>query len=139
MSAKLSLSIETRLEELDRLAASVEDFAREQDWPLDLTFQVNLILEELWLNVVNHGHENGEHVVEIELTSEAESLTIEITDDGKPFNPLENAPIPDVTAALGDRSIGGLGVHLVRTMMDEMRYSREDGKNHLILVKRRVE
>ena len=139
MSAKLSLSIETRLEELDRLAASVEDFAREQDWPLDLTFQVNLILEELWLNVVNHGHENGEHVVDIELTSEAESLTIEITDDGKPFNPLENAPIPDVTAALGDRSIGGLGVHLVRTMMNEMRYSREDGKNHLILVKRRVE
>ena len=139
MSAKLSLSIETRLEELDRLAASVEDFAREQDWPLDLTFQVNLILEELWLNVVNHGHDNGFHVVAIDLTSEAESLTIEITDDGKPFNPLENAPIPDVTAALGDRSIGGLGVHLVRTMMDEMRYSREGGKNHLILVKRRVE
>ena len=139
MSAKLSLTVETRLEELDGLAASVEDFAREQEWPLDLTFQVNLVLEELWLNVVNHGHDNGEHVVDIELTSEAESLTIEITDDGKPFNPLENAPIPDVTAALGDRSIGGLGVHLVRTMMDEMRYSREDGKNHLILVKRRVE
>ena len=137
MSARLSLQVETRLEELDRLAASVEDFAREQDWPTDLTFQVNLVLEELWLNVVNHGHENGEHVVDIEMTSEAESLTIEITDDGKPFNPLESAPIPDVTAALGDRSIGGLGVHLVRTMMDEMRYSREGGKNHLILVKRR--
>ena len=139
MSAKLSLTVETRLEELDRLAASVEDFAREQEWPNDLTFQVNLVLEELWLNVVNHGHANGYHVVMIELTSEAESLTIEITDDGKPFNPLENAPIPDVTAALGDRSIGGLGVHLVRTMMDDMRYSREGGKNHVILVKRRVE
>ena len=139
MSAKLSLSVETRLEELDRLAASVEDFGREQEWPNNLTFQVNLVLEELWLNVVNHGHENGYHVVDIELTSEAESLTIEIMDNGKPFNPLENAPVPDVTAALGDRSIGGLGVHLVRTMMDEMRYSREGEKNHLILVKRRVE
>ena len=139
MSAKLSLTVETRLEELDGLAASVEDFAREQEWPLDLTFQVNLILEELWLNVVNYGHDSGEHVVEIELTSEAKSLTIEITDDGKPFNPLENAPVPDVTAALDDRSIGGLGVHLVRTMMDEMRYSRKGGRNHLILVKRRVE
>ena len=139
MSGKLSLSVPTRLEELEGLAASVEDFAQEQDWPTDLTFQVNLVLEELWLNVVNHGHESGEHVVEIEMTSEAESLTIEMTDDGKPFNPLENAPVPDVTAALGDRSIGGLGVHLVRTMMDDMRYSREGGKNHLILVKRRSE
>ena len=139
MSAKLSLTVPTRVEELEGLAASVEDFAREQEWPNDLTFQVNLVLEELWLNVVNHGHDNGDHLVEIEMTSEAESLTIEITDDGKPFNPLENAPVPDVTAALGDRSIGGLGVHLVRTMMDDMRYSREGGKNHLILVKRRVE
>ena len=139
MSATLSLTVPTRLEELDGLAASVEDFAREQAWPTDLTFQVNLVLEELWLNVVNHGHAKGEHVVEIRMTSEAESLTIEITDDGKPFNPLENAPIPDVAAALSDRSIGGLGVHLVRTMMDDMRYSREGGKNHLILVKRRVE
>ena len=139
MSAKLTLAVETRLEELDRLAACVEDFAREQEWPNDLTFQVNLVLEELWLNVVNYGHENGDHVVMIELTSEAESLTIEMTDDGKAFNPLENAPVPDVTAALGDRSIGGLGVHLVRTMMDELRYSREGGKNHLTLVKRRIE
>ena len=139
MSAKLSLAVETRLEELDRLSASVEDFAREQGWPTDLTFQVNLVLEELWLNVVNYGHDSGEHVVMIELTSATESLTIEITDDGKPFNPLENAPIPDVTAALDDRSIGGLGVHLVLTMMDESRYTREGGKNHLILVKRRTE
>ena len=139
MSAKLSLSVPTQLEELDGLAASVENFAHEQEWPDELTFQVHLVLEELWLNVVNHGHLSaGYHAVDIELTSDAESLTIEMIDDGMPFNPLENAPVPDVNAALDDRSIGGLGVHLVRTMMDELRYSREEGKNHLILVKRRA-
>ena len=139
MSAKLRLTIETRLEELDRLSAAIEDFGRDNNWPPDLTFQVNLVLEELWLNVVNHGHDGGFHEVEIELTSEAEALTIEITDDGKPFNPLNEAPAPDVTASLEDRSVGGLGLHLVRTLMDELRYRREGGRNHLTLVKRRVE
>ena len=139
MSAKLRLTIETRLEELDRLSAAIEDFGRDDDWPPDLTFQVNLALEELWLNVVNHGHDGGFHEVEIELTSEASAVTIEITDDGKPFNPLNEALAPDVTASLEDRSVGGLGLHLVRTLMDELRYRREGGRNHLILVKRRVE
>ena len=139
MSAKLRLTIETRLEELDRLSAAIEDFGRDNNWAPDLTFQVNLALEELWLNVVNYGHDGGFHEVEIELTSEAEALTIEITDDGKPFNPLNEAPAPDVTASLEDRSLGGLGLHLVRTLMDELRYRREEGRNHLTLVKRRVE
>ena len=139
MSAKLRLTIETKLEELDRLSAAIEDVGRDNNWPPDLTFQVNLVLEELWLNVVNYGHSGGFHEVEIELTSEAEALTIEITDDGKPFNPLNEALAPDVTASLNDRAVGGLGIHLVRTMMDEMRYKREGGRNHLILVKRRVE
>ena len=139
MSAKLRLTIETRLDELERLSTTIEDLGRDDNWSFDLSFQVNLVLEELWLNVVNHGHEDGFHEVEIELTSEAESLTVEITDEGKPFNPLNEAPAPDVTASLEDRSMGGLGLHLVRTLMDELRYRREGGRNHLTLVKRRVE
>ena len=137
MSAKLNLTVETKLEELERLSAAIEDLGRDDNWPPDLTFQVNLVLEELWLNVVNHGHDGGFHEVEIELTSETEALTIEITDDGKPFDPLNDAPAPDVTGSLNDRKVGGLGIHLVRKMMDELRYKREGGKNHLILVKRR--
>ncbi len=139
MSAKLRLTIETRLDELECLATAVEDFGRDDNWPVDLTFQVNLALEELWLNVVNHGHDGGFHEVEIGLTSEAEAVTIEITDDGKPFDPLNDAPTPDVMGPLNDRTVGGLGIHLVRTMMDEMRYQREGDRNHLTLVKRRVE
>ena len=138
MSATLDLTVETRLEELDRLSAAVEDFGADDDWPPNLTFQVNLVLEELWLNVLNYGHDGGEHEVDIRLTSDTEALTIEITDDGKPFDPFTEAPEPNVTGDLGDREIGGLGVYLVRTMMDEWRYKREDGKNHLILVKRRI-
>ena len=60
-----------------------------------------------------------------------------IADDGRPFDPLTEAPEPDLESAIEDRPIGGLGVHLVRTMMDEVRYRREEGKNRLTLVKRR--
>ena len=139
MSATLDLTVETRIEEMERMAAAVEGLGEEEDWPPALTFQVNLVLEELWLNVLNYGHEEGCHEVLIRLVSEDESLTIEITDDGRPFDPLQDAPLPDTAGELGDRHIGGLGIHLVRTMMDELEYRREEGKNRLILVKRRDE
>ena len=139
MSATLDLTVETRLEEMERLAAAVEGLGEEEDWPPALIFQVNLVLEELWLNVLNYGHEGGSHEVLIRLISDDESLTIELTDDGRPFDPLEDAPVPDTSGELGERHIGGLGIHLVRTMMDELEYRREEGKNHLILVKRRDE
>ena len=138
MSAALSLRIATRLDELPRLDAAVEDFAQEQAWPPDLVFQVKLVLEELGVNIVNHGHDDGaRHEIEIEIASAADALTIEIADDGRPFDPLTEAPEPDLESAIEDRPIGGLGVHLVRTMMDEARYRREEGKNRLTLVKRR--
>ncbi len=138
MSARLSLRVETKLEELGRLSDAIENFGRADDWPSDLVFQVNLVLEELWLNVVNYGHDGGFHEVEIELTSEADALVIEVTDDGKPFDPLSDAPVPDVMGSMNERKVGGLGIYLVRTMMDELSYRREGGKNHLVLMKRRV-
>ena len=81
MSATLSLRIETRRDELRRLDAAVEDLAQAEGWPPDLVFQIKLVLEELGINIVNHGHDDGRsHEIEIELTSNADALTIEITD-----------------------------------------------------------
>ena len=64
-------------------------------------------------------------------------ITIEIEDDGHAFNPLLDAPEPDLDAEVEDRTVGGLGIYLVRTMMDEVRYQRQQNKNCLTLVKRR--
>ena len=138
MSATLSLRIETKREELRCLDAAVEDLAQAEGWPPDLIFQIKLVLEELGINIVNHGHDDGRsHEIEIELTSNADVLTIEITDDGRPFDPMTDAPPPDLDSALEDRPVGGLGIHLVLTMMDEVRYRREQDKNRLTLIKRR--
>ena len=137
MSARLCLKIETRLEELERLSAAVEALGRQDNWSSRLIFQVNLVLEELGLNIINHGHDDRFHEIDIVLTSEAQVLTIEVTDDGEPFDPLKDAPAPDLATTLENRPVGGLGIHLVRTVMDEMLYRREGDRNHLTLVKHR--
>ena len=81
--------------------------------------------------------ERAGHKIDVQLISEPDALTIKIADDGRAFDPLSQAPTPDVDANLEDRPIGGLGVYLVQTLMDEAHYRREQDRNHLTLVKRR--
>ena len=100
---------------------------------------MNLVLEELGLNVMDYGYDDGIHEFEIVLTSEPDTLTIEIIDDGRPFDPLSDTPPPVLEGSIEDRPIGGLGVHLVRELMDELHYRREQGRNHLTLATRKME
>ncbi len=139
VSANLSLKIKAEHEELDNLTATVEDLGERENWPPDLVFRVNLVLEEVGLNIMDYGLEHGLGEIEIVFTSDGRSLTIEVIDDGKPFDPLTEAPEPDLDASIEDRRVGGLGIHLVRNMMDEMRYRRENDKNHLTLVAHGIE
>lgn len=138
MSARQSFRIGADLDELRRVAEAAEELGLEEDWSPALAHQVDLAIEELGNNIVRHGLAGGPGEIEITLTSDAKAIKIEISDDGQPFNPLKDAPKPDLEAALEDRPIGGLGIHLVLTMMDEMHYRREDERNHLTLVKRRT-
>ena len=137
MSATLSLKIETKRDELDRVVAALEDLGEQEGWSPELAFRVHLVVEELVVNIMDYGFDDGLHEIDFTLTSEPDSLTIEIVDGGKPFDPLNDAPAPDTDAAIEDRRVGGLGIHLVRTMMDQTHYRREDGTNHLTLVARR--
>ncbi len=139
MSAKQSFRIEANLDELRRVAAAAEELGLQEDWSPALVHQIDLAIEEIGNNIVRHGLDGGPGEIEITLTSDDDSITLEIADDGRPFNPLKDAPKPDLEAALEDRPIGGLGIHLVLTMMDEMHYRREKERNHLTLVKRRTQ
>ncbi len=139
MSTKLSLRVENRIEELGRIAAVVDELAENEGWSPGLTFKVNLVLEEFGINVINYAHKDGVHDFEITLLSESDTLTIDIMDDGVPFNPLEDNSEPDTSAPMEDRPIGGLGIHLIRTMTEDIRYERENSKNHSTLVMRKSE
>ncbi len=137
MITPVVLKITPSHEQLELIPVALEEFAEHDNWPPDLVFKLNLVLEELGVNIVNYSGATGE--IEISLASDAESITVEISDNGRPFNPLDDLETPDISAPLGDRAVGGLGVHLVRSMMDELRYSREDGKNKLAMTKLKSE
>ena len=94
-----------------------------------------LALEEIFMNIVMHGSRPGiAPRVEVSLHRDAESVTMTVEDDGPEFDPL-SLPPPDVMASLADRKVGGLGVFLVRKMMDSVRYARIAGRNQLRMSK----
>lgn len=136
MVAEVSLRMAATREDLPRIQGALEAFAREEGWPSRLEFQIKLVIEEVVMNILSYGYEDGgEHDIVIELASDAEKIGIEIVDDGRPYDPLTEAPAPDTEASLADRPVGGLGVYLVCALMDEASYRREDNLNRLALTK----
>ena len=138
MGVTLSMAIQTSRDELARITTAIEDLGQQDDWPDELVFRVNLVLEELVLNIIDYGQDGSDPDIALEIESEADSIRIELSDRGRPFDPLTEAPEPDLTAPLAERSLGGLGVHLTKTLMDEVRYSRDAHRNRLSIVTRKV-
>ncbi len=130
----LSLKIKTEVSELERIFAAVDELGSRHNWPGDFVFRINLVLEEVAMNCIKYCRMEGVTDFEIKMVPENDVLMIEITDDGRPFNPLTDAPEADTDSDIEDRAVGGLGIHLVRTMTDEMRYRREGDQNHLTLI-----
>ena len=124
--------------ELERLAEAFDDFADRHQVSDRARFQLQLCLEEMVLNVINYGFDDdAEHEIHVDFEFQIDSrtITVNILDDGRRFNPLTEVPEPDIDAKLEDRTVGGLGVHFVRTFMDDADYRHEDGKNRLTLTK----
>lgn len=138
MSTELSLQLSATLDGIAQLHDGVEAFAQQEGWTSRLEFEVKLVVEELFTNVVNYGECPGAPV-RIDFKSERDRLTIEMADSGRPFDPVADTPEADTASSVEDRAVGGLGIHLVLTMMDEARYRRDGDLNRLTLVKRRDE
>ncbi len=138
MSATCSIQIDLAAPELPRLAAAVEEMAETEGWMPDLAFQIHLVLDEIGDNLVEHSAQAQSTYMMVTLDSQDQAVTIKVVDDGIAFDPTADAPAADVTSALEDRPVGGLGLHLIRTLMDKVDYRREDGRNILTLVKHRT-
>ena len=138
MGATLSMAINTTRDELERISSAIEELGQQDDWPDDLVFRVNLILEELILNIMDYGADGGDPDIALEIESRDDSISINLSDSGRPFDPLTEAPEPDLKASVRERRVGGLGVHLTKTLMDDVRYSREADRNRLSIVTRKV-
>ena len=92
MSAKLSLKVKSDREELDGITSAVEAFSADEDWSTDLLFRINLVIEELVLNIIDYGYDDNDQEIELNFKSDANSVTIDITDEGRAFDPLNDAP-----------------------------------------------
>ncbi len=136
MSEYLLISFKNQLTEIERLGQVVEGFAESHGLPPKLTFELNVALEEILTNVISYGYNDAaEHDILLRLAYANETVTAEVEDGGQPFNPLA-APPPDTNAPLEERRVGGLGIHLVRKLMDSVDYRREEEKNRLTMQKR---
>ena len=137
MTARIDLKVENRAEELERIFATVEQLAEDEEWSPALTYKTNLVLEEFGLNIMKYGYEEGIHTFDLTLISGSDSITIEFVDDGVPFNPLEDSKPPVTEGDIGDRPIGGLGIYFVMEMTEDFQYRRENSKNHSTMVIRK--
>ena len=97
---------------------------------------VTLAIDELVTNCVKYSYtDSREHVIQVDLLMSDGRLTVTVVDDGRPFNPLE-VPAPDLSGDIDQRQIGGLGIHLLRSVSDAMTYQRRNDRNQVVLVKR---
>ena len=136
MESRLSLLLRNDLSELERIAQAVSVWCRENAVSGEAEYQINLALDEIVSNVIHYAwKDDSEQQLHVRVSRMENELTVEVEDDGGPFNPLE-VSAPDITRPLEDRPIGGLGIHLVRQIMDSMEYRRHDGRNLLTMKKK---
>ncbi len=136
MADTLDLSLVNSLGELDSVRLAVEAFLRGHGVAGHPIHHMVLALDELLTNIISYGYgDQDEHTIRLILAVRPGVVDIELIDDGKPFNPLA-APVPDTSAPLHERRIGGLGIHFVRKTMDAAAYERRDGNNILHLSKK---
>lgn len=131
----LDADLTNDIAEIDRFGRLLEEFGERNDLPQKLVFQLTLAFDELLTNTISYGFpDGGQHTIKATVALDEERLVAEIIDTGIAFNPLDRET-PDTTLAIEDRKIGGLGVHFVRTFMDEVEYRRDGKQNRITMAK----
>jgi anti-sigma regulatory factor (Ser/Thr protein kinase) len=120
------------LRELERLTEEIGRFCAAHSLGEQVAFDLNLVLEELFVNTVRHGGCEGMDQAARVRLRRGELVEVEFSDRGRPFNPTLTAA-PDLDAPLDERSGGGLGIHLVRQIMRDLEYSRVNEWNRLTM------
>jgi serine/threonine-protein kinase RsbW len=114
------------------IAAFIEQFCQAESVASEDVSRILVSVEEVFTNTVSYGFkDDSEHWVGIELKKDRDALEVEIVDDGIPYDPLTEAPEPDLSAPMEDRQVGGLGVHMVKYYMDDLSYSHDGIHNRL--------
>ena len=128
------LTLVNDLRQVSLLPGFVDRLREENGLAPALAAKINLALEEAVCNVIHYAYPEGTAgKMDLEAVREGNRLRFTLTDRGKAFDPTA-APEANLEAPLEERLVGGLGIHLVRSIMDSISYSRLDGKNVLTMI-----
>jgi len=132
---KVELQIGNKLSEMEAVKLRFNEFAELNCISASISRKLKLVFDELLNNVISYAYKDDEkHKIAISFELLGNRLSITIIDDGIPFNPFESTA-PDTTLGLENREIGGLGIHLVKNLMDKTSYQRRVNQNVVTLVK----
>lgn len=130
------LTVLAKTENLEQVLEFVNGLLEEKNSPMNLVFELDIAVEELFVNIAHYAYtpEIGEATIQVSF--EEEDVVITFIDRGIPYNPWEKKD-PDITLSLEERQIGGLGIYMVKNSMDEVDYAYIDGKN-VVTIKKNV-
>lgn len=129
----LHLVAATKLPEIERINAEFRQFADERGLPAGVGQKVSIVFDDLLSNIISYGFsDDAEHQIDIDVACSPGKLVFTVTDDGIPFNPFDQVG-PDISLSVEEREIGGLGVLLVKELMDEYHYQRHSNSNVVTL------
>ena len=133
---QINFSLQNSLSELDRLSEKLCTVGNQWDIPGKAILQINLVLDELFTNVVSYGLENDpDQDIDFSLSHQGDEIKIVVSDGGREFDPTQ-APDPNLDLPLDDQPIGGLGIFLMRQYADTIEYRRDSGRNIVTLTKK---
>jgi serine/threonine-protein kinase RsbW len=134
---QVSLTLPADINEIPRVSSELEALMRTHGFQDEDILDTQLAVEEGVTNIILHGYGNAGGEVLVLFRASRGIVEIQLEDRGIPFNPL-TLPEPDLESDVEDRKIGGLGIFLIRQVMNDIQYRLEDGKNILVMVKRKT-
>lgn len=136
MGGQARVKVRNDIAELARLSGFVAEVCARGSVPPDAAADCELALEEIFANVVRYGYpQGGEHEIDVSVGVDGGVVTLAVEDDGVAFNPVDT-PLVNLDLPLEQRGVGGLGIHMVKGIMDELEYERIGNRNRMVMRKR---
>ena len=131
-----SITAEAKIENIALVTDFVNSILEKNECSMKVQMEIDIVIDEIFSNIAYYAYApgSGEATVQVEIEDSPKRLELVFIDRGIPYNPLENKD-PDVTLDIEERKIGGLGIFLVKEMMDEVSYEYADGQNILKIKK----
>ena len=131
------IEVQATKENLLEVSAFIEENLEKLGCSMKSMMQINIAVEEIYINIASYAYGDNPGLAEVELVHNEADNSVDITfkDSGIPYDPLAKED-PDITLSAEERSIGGLGIFMVKKSMDDVKYKHEGGKNILTITKK---